>query len=72
MSSSVLKKDTWMEERVKYKLERGHSDLTICHDGFWLYSGPYDFHYAENTDGITESTEFAKFWMNKSKVGQYT
>lgn len=43
-----------MEESVKYKLERGHSDLTICHDGFWLYSGPYDFHYAENTDGITE------------------
>ncbi len=45
----------------------------------------YDFHDAENVDGIAKSshknriycimqnaTEFAKFWMNKSKVGKYT
>ncbi len=47
--------------------------------------GPYDFHDVENADGITESshrnriyhitrnvTEFAKFWMDTSKVGQCT
>ncbi len=47
--------------------------------------GPYDFRNAENVDGIAESIhkpriycitrnvmEFAKFWMDKSKVGQYT
>ncbi len=47
--------------------------------------GLYDFCDAENVDGITESshkngiycitrnvTEFSKFWMNKSEVGQYT
>ncbi len=47
--------------------------------------GPYDFHDAENVDRIVESspkngiycitrniTEFAKFRIDKSRVGQYT
>ncbi len=48
--------------------------------------GPYDVRDVENADGIAESspkknwiycttrnvTKFAKFWMNKSKVGQNT
>ncbi len=48
------------------------------------FVGPYDFCNVENTDRLAESshkngiycitrnvTEFAKFWMNKSKVSQY-
>ncbi len=42
------------------------------------YIGPYDFRDAESyhKNGIysikSNVTEFAKFWLDKSKVGQYT
>ncbi len=46
--------------------------------------GPYDFHKAENIDGITESSykrvysilqnvmDFGQFWINKPQVGLYS
>lgn len=71
----------WGPNSVQNQIERKKNSLLHSH----CVVEPYDFHDAENAERIMESSnkngvycitqnvvEFAKFWMDKLKVGQHS